>query len=793
MEDNIEAKYTRDINCLREKDKNVRISSLKRLFQVLPNETQDNVHQLFAQKLKSPLLDLLKDPSDKCKELSVDILSVLIKSKRILSDDIPAIITALHSRLGIDPCPETCEEVRISELKLLIDIIQEYSSAVHPILSEVTDILSKLGKDKCPGIKNIVSNGIIFLCTNGFRFSSKKLLDGIRNNLNHQQFKVRALALEAIGALSLTEIGIAEELYNDFKKIQVDRRVEVRQTNYKIITEILLYIAYPELKKIEEKFVYLILGGFSDEECSINISECLSKVFARIRQSASEYDEDCSDAVNENWLIKRNLKGIIETGLGDIQEWTIQDYYRSRAVNSIGYSILMAQTDILNHLEKILKVFFKAHSSSEDTKYTELLENVSRSISKYSPFPDILKIITKLFSEGTTTQEKSSGFKIISKMISSLEKTPENAGLSVLFVTNEENYLEQSLFLSLHACIEEILSVFESLCIEHMHRLFYSILILENILKSKAQSSMVSLAGYCNYSDVSELYSIQLPLTLPRILIYYKGWECGSEGRSQFRNLIVRSGSGIKAYWDQVIDVLVVNSARDKDNEVRYDMLVVLDAIVSCQDLKEFVRKTGKIILNKIITPTCSWKVGSSSVQIRISSLICLQKVLESQSLDDTTLWECWENFFQGVKGCMDDDWDYELRLSGVNCITPMLKNYSKTFPTKCLSEVQDELIKRLDDSLDTIRILVSEPLKLALNIFISTNKAFESLEKYTKILFLHLDDDNPSIQSRMLEVLGLLYDWKQDQVHSIALEKQAKQRHPELIEILIEKHKKIT
>ena len=299
MEENIESKYTRDINCLREKDKNIRINGLKRLMQSIPNESTVDVQLLFASKLKSSLLDLLKDPADKCKELSVSFLSTLIKSKRIIHEDIPSIISTLHSRVGSMPIAETCEEVRVAETQLLLEIMENYTQVIPPIISEVTDIFAKLGKDKCPQIKNLVSAGIIFLCTNGLRFSSSKLLEGIRLNLSHQQFKVRCATLEAVGALSLNESGIAEELHQDFKKAQVDRRTEVKIMAYNVITEILTHIAYPELKKIEGKYVYLMFGGFSDEECTGKIAEHLINIFERIRKSAEEYGEDCSNATDE--------------------------------------------------------------------------------------------------------------------------------------------------------------------------------------------------------------------------------------------------------------------------------------------------------------------------------------------------------------------------------------------------------------------------------------------------------------------------------------------------------------
>jgi len=36
----------------------------------------------------------------------------------------------------------------------------------------------------------------------------------------------------------------------------------------------------------------------------------------------------------------------------------------------------------------------------------------------------------------------------------------------------------------------------------------------------------------------------------------------------------------VRDHWDLVLEILVTNSHRDKDPEVKYDMLVILEAFV---------------------------------------------------------------------------------------------------------------------------------------------------------------------------------------------------------------------
>ncbi|OMJ72954.1 hypothetical protein SteCoe_28490 [Stentor coeruleus] len=786
MEDSLEVKYTRDINCLREKDKNVRINSIKKLTASITKEPQDQVQQLFASKLKGPVLELIKDPADKCKELSIDLISSLLKQNKILYDDIHSIITSLHGRLGIDPCQETCEEVRISEMKLILDIMSLYSNGLQPMISEITDILAKLGKDKCPQVKIQVSSAIMFICGQGLRFSSKKLLEGIRANLSHQQFKIRSCTLEAVGTLCLHESGLAEELFVDFKKTQIDRRSEVRQMAYGVMTDILTNMNYVELKKIEGKFIYLILGGLNDEECFDKNCEYLEKIFKKIRKSAEEYGENPHESLDKNWLAVRNLKEIINISLVDIQEWTIQDLYRSRAVMNIKNAILMAKDNVLPHIEPVLKVLLKAYSTSDDPKYTEAIEAVPQVLSQVCSFKESLEILDKVITESLASSEKAAGLSLLSKMLPFQNYNIESLKLVMDFIQSKDFLSDTHLYIALHKIAFSLLNSFAEFIKPYVHEIFFMLLTIENTLKNSVYPTMEILTQACGLQNVGYLYSLQLPNTLPKIITNYKKWESHSSERTQFRNLITRSQQGIKEYWEDVLSVIIENCAREKDSEVRYDMLICFETILDTEELKENVWKSGKRVIIDIISTTSAWKVGASSVQIRISSLICCKKLLNYKGVSAGIINDAWECFFGGIKGCMDDDWDNELRLSAIQCVIPLLEQYGNELTIKNVEETLKELMKRLDDSVNFIRALTTYPIRLALQVFISLNQEYEALNKNIRVLFLHLDDENNELQHGVFIILQQILAWRPQLVIDIAQEKRPKQLHPERIDSLL-------
>ena len=303
-----EGKYNRDINCLRDREKNIRISSLKRL--ISNSSSEPNKPELFS-RLKPSLLELLQDQSDKCKELSICLLSFLIHQNSMPPEDIPQIIQSFHMRIGTDPILETCEEVRISLINLLFTICQMYKEFVHIELQRITDILAKSCKDKCPEIKMKSCELLIFLAENCKKlgFYGKKIFEHLKANLYHQQYKIRIIALKALKSLLLSQgsFDLSAEIYPNFKKLQLDRRNEVCEVLYEVVYELLKELPDEYLKPVEGKFCYILLSSDTDWA-------------NRLADLANFRKEDKTEHSGARLVVMKNIKEIIELCMNDLQE-----------------------------------------------------------------------------------------------------------------------------------------------------------------------------------------------------------------------------------------------------------------------------------------------------------------------------------------------------------------------------------------------------------------------------------------------------------------------------------------
>ena len=65
------------------------------------------------------------------------------------------------------------------------------------------------------------------------------------------------------------------------------------------------------------------------------------------------------------------------------------------------------------------------------------------------------------------------------------------------------------------------------------------------------------------------------------------------------------------------------------------------------------------------------------------------------------------------LKNCIDDDWANDLRFTSVILIKRMIEYLHLVFDDEDYKEIYPELLKRLDDSQDGIRIATAETLKV--------------------------------------------------------------------------------
>lgn len=140
-------------------------------------------------------------------------------------------------------------------------------------------------------------------------------------------------------------------------------------------------------------------------------------------------------------------------------------------------------------------------------------------------------------------------------------------------------------------------------------------------------------------------------------------------------------------------------------------------------------------------------------MRIRKAAIICLIRLLEEKLIEPEKVHENFRQMLDNMKACLDEDYAHDLRFASVVALRHVLDLIGPLMDDEDFRQLYTELIKRLDDAQDGIRI---ETCKV-FEVFFDTisPKWSTGLFEYTlKAVFVHLDDQNPKIQEAVTNVL---------------------------------------
>jgi dynein assembly factor 5 len=170
------------------------------------------------------------------------------------------------------------------------------------------------------------------------------------------------------------------------------------------------------------------------------------------------------------------------------------------------------------------------------------------------------------------------------------------------------------------------------------------------------------------------------------------------------------------------------------------DMLALVEFLLNQDILTETMTFYSEVVLKMILIPATIWKVGSPNVKIRKASVICMMRLVDNRIISVFKLKNNFKEVMNVLKGCLDDDWATDIRFAGVVFIRKMIEYLHEEFDGEDYKEIYPELLKRLDDSQDGIRIATAESFTVFFKYL--PDPWSSSLYDYTiKTIFIHLDD----------------------------------------------------
>lgn len=472
-----------------------------------------------------------------------------------------------------------------------------------------------------------------------------------------------------------------------------------------------------------------------------------------------------------DYMIQRNLHGLLNILLEQISDFKQSTPLKIKSLVSLSFIIehcgKLIEPEYFNKTGGIFQCIYKYFISEEPL--IKKCEECSIIIGKNTN-PDILiPLIIKSINEvevGSSLESIYVRIKFLSKYLSQLNEISLENGqlilkcLSSLDVFNMPTFqYSQHLLYSYAGVYTSLISCLKEKCATVHDSLFFPLLLLVSLpetinIRNEITQTMENFAKNCNMS-LEELYSYEIGNILEKFKSTYKTWKKNTPDRFAFDIYVKLAGPSLEKHWTEVLLIISQCCESEKDIEIRMDMIVLLDKIISQKSLKEQLKNYVEFILPEILFPAMSWRIGRPNYKVRKGAVLDLIHMFQNELMLPEITIKFFSDFVSNLKSTLDDDWDAELRYLSIQLVKLFLKNTSEVLNYDQISELYSILLKRLDDSQDANRILMCEVLIIFMQIC-KRLKLSQSIYDYMiENSFIHLDDPNEKVREAVEKYLS--------------------------------------
>ncbi|KAK7506627.1 hypothetical protein BaRGS_00002102 [Batillaria attramentaria] len=808
----------RHINCLSEENRNTRKKALESIRKDVidrepPLET-DQLGLVFSEILK-PMLKVFSDQVEKCRELSLIIVHRLFEKVSDPEERLSYVFPVLVQRLGQQEIVEPSEELRFQLVELLSLLIDKAGPKLPAYLDDCVKILQRTLVDPFPDVKREscrCASKIAKAIPQYFHMVSESLIKPLLLSITHQHSRIRALVVETIGDVIQYGNGKSvDTVTSHLAQRLFDQVPAVRKAVTKVVGSWLLDL--PDRYSFHHKLVPLLLTSITDEQPDIcELADSLwHDVGIKFEQENEDDFKDKQDFVKPapiyyppdverpnlgcRTLVNRHASKILPGLMRDICDWVLET--RIKSAQLLKTLLINLEEYTTQHIELLLTGMYKA-SIDEERRVVADVEK-SAELTGYFVEPDVW---CKLVLTGLRMSHSHGNLLVIAALIrgSQVAKLiPHVTELSQALLNPDIcQSIQAPVQIQLLACAEALIMIIKSEVTVISQQLFDLIITVtamasETVVKEKAWQVLGELSSVQNQESRTELFKRHTKPLLQSFGDGYVAWTNHSPERQIFDTLVLEAGLVVGELLDEVFTIFKCCLKVDKDPEMRLKFFALLSKLVMNSanplDSQQQFGRVAPSIVKDIILPNCVWKAGRTAGAIRTTAVSCLWALLQSGVLTKESLAPMAEDLVTQITTTMDDD-NKSTRLISCRVMTRTFETLGSTLDQDQLHNLYPELLKRLDDSSDDIRVTVSCTFLAYFDCFqdkYDRDLYGAHLEAIYKGLLVHLDDPEQKIQEAVLKVLE-----RAGQIHPQRLLQEVeavkhKHRNPTYCERLIE------
>ncbi|CAL1545836.1 unnamed protein product [Lymnaea stagnalis] len=775
----------RYINCLGEENRNTRRNALINI----QKETVDRnppleTHELqtaFTELIK-PLLKSFSDSVEKCRELSIGIVYSFLKKVPSPEDYLSYTIPVLVQRLGQQDILETSEEIRAHLIEMLIFLIEKSGEKFGIYVDDCVRILQRTILDPFPEVKKEsckCASLLTDIVPRHFYMQSDSLIKPLLQSISHQHSKVRITVVETIGSVLQCGNGKAvEDVIPHLAQRFFDSTPGVRKAVTQVVGAWLLDL--PDRYSYHHKLIPLLLTSLSDDQ--IEIRELAEGLW---HDAGLKYERENEDDLKDKLdfqapapchypagverpnlgcrvLVHRHLSKILPGLVRDLGDWVVET--RVKCASLLYWLLINAEEYTTQHIEILLNGLYKACLDEDQRVVTDVQR--SAELVGYFVKPDIwMKLVL-------TGLRQSLSHGVVMTMAAIVRGSSHNS-----FLPYQEDIVNALLNPDVYQTVEakmhtQILNFCQSMLTlmgfdiqvvsQQVFNLLISVVALtqSSDVVNGAHNCLEQLATAQGLTDKAQLFENH---TKPLIDSFGDGinmWTNHSVERQIFDALLIEAGPVVGRHLDDIIPVIITNLDPNKDPELRLKFFSLLSRLVlsapSTLDSEHRFEEFATTVVRDMILPNCVWKAGRTAGAIRTTAISCMWALLQSGVLTKEKLDPVVESVLTQLITLIEDD-NKTTRLISCRVMTRVFDLMGTDLGQDRLHNIYPELLKRLDDSSDEIRLTMTKTLLAYFDCFqggydVGLYRAH--LEAIYKGLLVHLDDPESTIQEAVLEVL---------------------------------------
>ncbi|XP_046844839.1 dynein axonemal assembly factor 5-like isoform X2 [Xenia sp. Carnegie-2017] len=775
----------RDVNCLCENNKSTRRRAIekitKEMLRKAPPLKADILQGCFESILK-PVLKLFSDPSEKCRELSIQF--VLDSSTRLedMTPFLPYVIPVCVQRLGQQEIVETCEELRLLIMELLTALVVICKENIALYVDDFVTTLCKAIADPFHHVKKEGCKCICLLAKmipKQFYCQAEVFVKPLMLVISHQHSKVRLAVIETIGVVIQGSDGKDVDIaLPHLAQRTFDDNPAVRMMVFSVVGKWLLHLR--DRYSYFHKLIPLLLTGLSDEITDIrtNSTDLFSKVGEQYEIENEQDFKDKQDfqvwdnnvctkgGVRRNLgcraLIERNMSKILPAILRDMTDWTAAA--RIKAASLLRNMLYYAEDNATQYIESLLSGLYKGCRDDEAIVVHQVFL-CAELIGRYVEPKVYTKLcLQQLKSASTSTEQQiACVLQILAAMI---EGAPDDKirhhikeicdAIVCEDVCHSECVNVQEQLLKL---VHVITSKASSECSFYSLQLFFVLLHVMSLQREKRfdaeiERCMVRLAFTLQLPSKDDIYKLHTEDVLELLKDSHTSWTSHSSSALLFNTLMLNAGAVVGTLLADIIPVFKVCLHPDKDPELRLKFFSLLsklsmDSNRSVNSNGEFPQHCGTMLIDCIV-PNLLWRAGRVAIAVRTAAISTFWAILQSNLLLLETFNNTLKEILTEVIPCLED---HSSTTRSVTCqvLEKLLNLCKEQFEVDCLHLLYPELLKRMDDSSDEVRLFVTKAFQEYFRAFPSDyDKELNKLhiEAVFKGLLVHLDDPSSTIQA---------------------------------------------